>query len=211
MSAHKKVGTINWSADLAYVVGLITTDGNLSKDGRHFDFTSNDIDLIVTLKKILGLNNRISKKRSGFTHKLSANHIQFGNVILYRWLCSIGLLPNKSKKLGPLKLPDEFFFDFIRGHIDGDRSIKKYYDPVYPKSLRLYISLMSASLPHLIWIKEKLNKMLQLKGFFRYHRGAYTLTYCKKDSIKLLTSIYHRKNLPALKRKYIIAEQFLTI
>lgn len=56
---------MRWSADLAYAVGLISTDGNLSKDGRHFDFTSKDLDQIKNFKKILKLKNKIGKKYSG--------------------------------------------------------------------------------------------------------------------------------------------------
>ena len=43
----KKIST-NWSAELAYAVGLIATDGCLSKDKRHIDFTSKDKELIKT-------------------------------------------------------------------------------------------------------------------------------------------------------------------
>jgi len=31
-----------WTPELAYIVGLITTDGCLSSDGRHLTFTSCD-------------------------------------------------------------------------------------------------------------------------------------------------------------------------
>ena len=40
---HKNV---SWNKNLAYAVGLITTDGCLSKDGRHIDLTSKDINLL---------------------------------------------------------------------------------------------------------------------------------------------------------------------
>lgn len=33
---------ITWSPEIAYAVGLLTTDGSLSIDGRHIDFTSKD-------------------------------------------------------------------------------------------------------------------------------------------------------------------------
>lgn len=86
---RKKFGNINWSPEIAYVVGLITTDGNLSKDGRHLELTSKDIEQIRTFKKCLNLKNKISTKRSGYTGRKDIYHIQFGNVILYRFLLSI--------------------------------------------------------------------------------------------------------------------------
>ena len=41
---------IKWSADFAYAIGLIMTDGNLSPDGRHLCFTSKDIEQINNYK-----------------------------------------------------------------------------------------------------------------------------------------------------------------
>jgi len=48
---------IKRSPVLAYIVGLITTDGSLSKDKRHIIFTSSDLQLIKTFRKCLGLEN----------------------------------------------------------------------------------------------------------------------------------------------------------
>jgi len=33
-----------WSPDLAYAIGLLTTDGCLANDGKHFDLTSKDME-----------------------------------------------------------------------------------------------------------------------------------------------------------------------
>ena len=41
---------IKWNPEFAYVIGLLTTDGNLSKDGRHIAFTSKDIQLVKSFK-----------------------------------------------------------------------------------------------------------------------------------------------------------------
>lgn len=209
MPAHKKNEIIIWTHNLAYVVGLITTDGNLSKDGRHLAFTSNDLDLIESLKNTLGLKNYVAKKKSGYTGKLSSFQIQFGNVVLHRWLCDIGLMPNKSKQLGVLNIPDEFFFDFLRGHLDGGGSIKKYYDAVYPKSLRLYTVFMSASLKHLIWIRDTVLKLIQTEGRLGKIARAHTLTFSKQNSIKLLSFLYPHAQVPRLERKFLIAKEFV--
>lgn len=202
---------IFWTSELAYVVGLITTDGCLSPDGRHFDFTSNDLDLIKTFKRCLNLSNKIAKKRSGYTNKLTSFRIQFGNITLYKWLVEIGLMPNKSKRLGSLDVPDKFFFDFLRGHLDGDGSIRKYFDPVYQKSLRLYTTFMSASLPHLLWIRKRVTNLMGIKGFLQEVRGAHKLTFSKGDSIMLLRRLYYQSSVPCLERKFKIAEEFLVM
>ena len=202
-------GDIFWTSDLAYVVGLITTDGNLSPDGRHIDFTSNDKDLIETFKKCLGLKNKIGTKRSGYTKKLNGLRIQFGDVTLYRWLLGIGLMPNKSKRMRAVAVPDEFFFDFLRGHLDGDGSIKRYQDPVYPNSVRLYVNFLSASPLHIAWIKNKVEELLGITGFQQIAPRAYKVTFSKYDSIRLLNEMYPSKDVPCLHRKFLVAEEFL--
>lgn len=138
---------IKWSPAIAYAVGLITTDGSISKDGYHIDLTSTDVQLLKTFKKCLGINNKITEKLSGAGNV--SFRVQFGNVVLYRWLINIGLMPNKTKRVGALKIPNKYFFDFLRGHLDGDGSIRNYQNPVYPNSERLYIRFCSASPKHI--------------------------------------------------------------
>lgn len=200
---------VKWSPEIAYVVGLITTDGNLSIDGRHIDFTSNDIQLLNTFKQCLGINNKITSKFSGFTGKKSSRRVQFGNVILYKWLLNIGLMPNKTKRIGALKIPDEYFFDFLRGHLDGDGCIRKYQDPIYPNSQRLYIKFLSASTEHIQWLQRQINFLLGISGFIRNENRVSSLTFAKKDSMTLLPYLYPTNNIACLKRKYKIIKEFL--
>ena len=206
---HPRQKEIIWTPELAYVVGLITTDGNLSPDGRHLNFTSNDRDLMETFEKCLGINNKIVRKKNG-AGQANAWSLQFGNVTLYKWLEEIGLMPNKSKRLKTLAIPNEFFFDFLRGHLDGDGSIKRYNDPIWPKSIRLYIVFLSASPIHLLWLKEKINELIGIFGFIQTGPGVYKLTYSKHNSIKLLNKIYPNFDVPCLQRKFAIAKEFLT-
>ena len=58
MAKPKGKVKIEWSPDFAYAIGLITTDGNLSPDGRHVNFTSKDLELIKNFHR--GLRDRKS-------------------------------------------------------------------------------------------------------------------------------------------------------
>lgn len=198
---------VKWNPELAYAVGLITTDGSLSIDGYHIDFTSTDIQLLETFKKCLGINNRITKKLSGAGN--ISFRVQFGNVILYRWLMDIGLMPNKTKIIGTLKIPDKYFFNFLRGHLDGDGSIRNYQDSVYPNSERLYVRFCSASLKHIQWLQQKIVSLLDINGFITKGENECLLNFAKRDSLKLLPRLYYAKNIPYLKRKYNIVKEFL--
>jgi len=128
-SQKNKNYKIKWFPNFFYAIGLLTTDGNLSKDGRHLGFTSKDIQLAKTFKKCLDLTNvKIGTKTSGSADKRYPR-IQFSNIKLYQRLLKIGLTPNKSKTISKLKIPNKYFFDFLRGHFDGDGSCYSYWDP----------------------------------------------------------------------------------
>ncbi len=189
-----------WSADFAYVVGLLTTDGSLSIDGRHINLTSKDIDQIKTFAKILGLKNKIGLKSSTYNPKGIYYQIQFGNVELYRFLLSIGLTPNKTKTLGSLKIPDKYFADFLRGHLDGDGSTYSYWDKRWKSSFMLYTEFISASKNHLVWIQETIKRLCGISGKITFRR-IYHLRYAKKSSCEIIKVMYYKADISCLKRK----------
>lgn len=102
-----------WSPEIAYAVGLITTDGCLSNDGRHIIMRSSDTPQLKTFKRCLNLSNKISETKNDGWAKKPAYMVQFGNIILCKWLLNIGLMPNKTKRVGILKIPNKYFFDFF--------------------------------------------------------------------------------------------------
>jgi hypothetical protein len=92
-----------WSPDIAYAIGLIATDGNLSKDGRHISLTSTDRQLLTTFKKCLKIDNKICRNPSGSFTVKPAYKVTFGNAMFYQKLLEIGLMPNKTFSIGPQK------------------------------------------------------------------------------------------------------------
>lgn len=200
-----------WTNDLAYIVGLLTTDGNLSGDGRHIDFTSKDIQLIKTFKKCLGIKNKIGLKTSGFSNK-KYFHVQFGDVIFYKWLLELGLAPHKSKTLKELKIPDRYFFDFLRGHFDGDGCCYSYWDKRWHSSFMFYVCFISASEKHILWLKNKIEKLLKIETVIRKDRGPmYGLRFAKASSAILISNMYYKPKLPCLLRKYKKLQKILNI
>lgn len=193
---------MHWSRDLAYAVGLITTDGNLSKDGRHMELTSKDIEQIKNFAEALDLKVKIGTKSSAYNPNGVYYRIQFGNVKLYRFLVKIGLTPNKTKTIGRLKIPDNYFIDFLRGHLDGDGYTSTFWDSMFKNSFRLYTGFTSASKNHLEWIKEQVKRLYDIDGIIECKRKfAFQLKYSKKASIKLLSRLYTGDKILYLERK----------
>ncbi|MDP2676290.1 MAG: hypothetical protein Q8O83_01225 [bacterium] len=200
---------IEWSADFAYAVGLLATDGNLSKDGRHMNMTSKDKELIITFKKCLGLKNKIGRKTRGKSKIKKYFQVQFGDKNFYDFLLKIGFTPAKSKTLGKIKLPKKYFADFFRGCIDGDGNIDIHSHPE-SKHPQLRIRLNTASINFAHWAKEEVTRLFRPNGGWIDHQdGMYILSYGKADTIKLLNGMYYSRNVPCLKRKHIIAKTFL--
>ncbi len=192
-----------WSSKLAYVVGLITTDGSLSIDGRHINLTSKDIEQIELFALILNLKNKIGTKRSGYAPQNKYYQIQFGNVSFYRFLQNIGLTPNKTKTLGKLRIPDKHFADFLRGHLDGDGCTYSYWDPRWKSSFMFYTVFMSASKRHLEWIRDKIYSFYRIEGKLSTHqKSMYHLRFAKNSSLVLIKKIYYKNPIPCLERKY---------
>ena len=79
---------LEWTSNFAYTIGLIATDGNLSKDGRHMNFTSKDLVLVELFKRCLGLNNKIGKKTRSYEQEKKYFQIQFGDKNFYEFLLS---------------------------------------------------------------------------------------------------------------------------
>jgi hypothetical protein len=203
-----------WSAELAYAIGLIVTDGSLSKDGRHIVFVSKDKQQLENFKKALGLKKiSIGYTRSGHSGKQYAR-VQFGDVTFYNFLLEIGLMPNKTKIIGAVKVPSRYFFDFLRGHLDGDGCTYSYWDPRWRSSFMFYTVLVSASKNHVIWLRDEIYARTGLKGHMTGNgkvRTVYQIKYAKKESIFLLRKIYYDKDAMHLKRKRLKIEKMLSI
>ena len=208
-----------WSPDVAYVVGLIATDGNLSRDGRFLAFTSKEIEQIENFRRCLHLIAPARVVRTGFGS--DCFRLQWSDRALHRWLREVGLMPAKSLCLGPLAIPDQYFVDFLRGCIDGDGSVITYTDRQHQwKSSayvyqRLYVVLFSASPSFLHWIRSSAQRLLGVDGAIRTEsRSSGTLKcslrYAKGASLTLLRQIYYSPDVPCLARKRAKAEPFLS-
>jgi len=204
MGKPKEKVKIEWSPDFAYAVGLLVTDGNLSPDGRHIHFTSKDKDMIDNFHRALGITNPVGMKSSGFSNK-RVYYTQFSDIHFYQFLMKIGLMPNKSKRLKDIDLPKEYFFDFLRGHFDGDGSSTSFWDPRWKNSFLLYLSFTSASRSHLEWLRREIRSRIGISGHISSSKEskADSLRYAKKEAVVLLKKMYHSPGVICLKRKHL--------
>jgi len=208
---------IEWSPEMAYIVGLTATDGCLASCTRAITFKSADRQLVETYRQLLGRSNKIGSERTragGTVYR-----VQFKDTRLYQWFQGVGLTPRKSLTLGPIDVPDEFLAPLVRGLLEGDGSISNAVwkadttrrSDYYYEWLRTRFS--SASPRHLEWLKERLHKQLNLRGWIWQDmtrgNGMGWLSYGKHDSIKLLRWLYSDPGAACLLRKRAIWDNYV--
>lgn len=203
---------IKWSQNFAYAIGLLVTDGNLSPNGRHIVFVSKDEEQLLNFSKALDINVPISHTRSGYTGKLTPR-IQFSDSLFWNYLLSIGITPNKSKIIGSVAVPKKYFMDFLRGVFDGDGSFYSYFDPRWKSSFMFYISFVSASGKHIMWLRKKLKEHIGVEGHVTHGKGVsvYQLKYAKRESLKILKNMYYSDSVISLSRKRKKIEKALKV
>ena len=192
---YKKDFFSAWSAEMAYVLGVIYTDGNVYREtgserqrkriGR-LQMSQKEPEL---LEKVLGLmecNVRIffvNEKRYG--NIVSGERYQFmiTNDKLYDDLLKFGITPNKSLTLQFPDVPREYVRHFVRGCWDGDGSV--YLEK---RSKRIKASYVSGSRKFIEGMIDALSKDgLEIKTI-------YTRGIMLKDKLKN-PAYYFRLNI----------------
>ena len=196
-------------SELWYLIGLIASDGCLSKDGRHIEITAKEQDFLEKLRSQIGLKGKTGVKNKGKTNQ--AYHIQISNKNFYEFLLSVGLKQRKSLNLGKIDVPGDNFTDFCRGVIDGDGNIRKWAHPVNNKeqwSLRIY----SSSPLFLNWLENRISFYLKAGGRVyknkprKFRSDTYVLKYGKMAAKEIFKRCYYPQAL-ALGRKAQLAKQ----
>ncbi|MFA5255319.1 MAG: LAGLIDADG family homing endonuclease [Candidatus Omnitrophota bacterium] len=193
-----------WSSEMAYVLGLIATDGCVSKSGA-VSLCINDKDLLEKVKNAMGSAHTI--KYYGRQNRLYS--FNFSRQRLCADLGKLGIFPNKSLNIRFPDVPDAFLIDFIRGVFDGDGSV--FFEKRSPE-FPLRTSFVSSSREFITELESKLATLgMPKKNIWQQptkNSFSFILRYAHKDSIKLFRILYPNPlgNSLFLKRKH---ERFL--
>lgn len=189
-----------------YLIGLIASDGNLSKDYSRITIGLTDEELI---HKIYPYFSDIKKRKVYVSQKDS--YKEFYTIISTNEdaileINKMGIIPNKSVNL---ELSDkiafsDYFWSFVRGYFDGDGCI--YLCSKYRNKNYYAISITSGSynfLKKLQLVFENFNIHSTLSRDKRKIKNScYYLKIYKQDDVKLFYKlIYSDKSQFFLKRK----------
>lgn len=191
------------SPDMAWLLGFLASDGNISKNGNRIriELSIVDREILEKIKKLVEIDNPIYEKetKKGF---------QFATI---EWSCKehkedlakYGIVSNKTYILEPpVKLNPKYYIDYIRGYFDGDGTINLNKGK---NSNSLRWSICGASKPMLQWMVKTLESQYNIPPVnihkdSSHEQDFYSFVYSTK-SAKRIYEILYTPNSLYLKRK----------
>jgi len=209
-----------WNSEMSYVLGYITADGCISMDKKRknpfsLNITSAEKKHLYKIRKALGSTHKIGKKIGGYSGGISYQ-IQLRNPVICNNLINLGILPRKTYNLNPIKVPNKYFSDFVRGFFDGDGTVYIYTVNSTPQ---IKTEFVSTSLPFITEFNKDLCKGLNIpqkaihKQIPKIKNKVVMYSICLYvDDCERLNKFMYQKN-PSLylPRKYKVFEKWKTI
>ena len=189
-----------WSKEMAWVLGIITTDGNIkfNRNCKRLRIGLQDKDILIKINKMMESNYPI-RKRDFSKYKGWATwyyELDICRTKICRDLIELGIIPRKSKIIQFPSIPKKYLYDYIRGIIDGNGClfVNKYF---YKSKLYKYfrVTILSGSFKFL----KKLKRLLNIKNKVCWNsQNCYRLEIPKN----ILTIIYSNIGQAFGQRKY---------
>lgn len=190
---------LEWSDELAYLIGLITSDGHIDKGYSsspkyRIAFKVKDYELInnfklLAEKHVTRKTININKDKSGL-YRLMLSSKNF-----YNFLTEIGLTHDKTYTMDSISIPDEYFSAFLRGEIDGDGSWQTVDREWSSTGLHLRLRIFAKRKALLLNFKNKINELLNVNVGCIYKSkskkgSCHGLQYCQPIAKKIRDFVY---------------------
>ena len=187
-----------WSYNMAYILGYIATDGNVSQDRvLKLALQKQDRPLLEKIKDEIEFTGNIYNKEIHL--KSTDKDYESSYMNIYdREICSdlkkLNIISNKSLVLGRFDfIPDEYEMNFLLGVFDGDGSVGQNLSDKCKNSIQIRLRYFSASLEFIEYIKDTMEKHGFSEVKIREEKRKndfYSLCYSTKDSIKFYEDAY---------------------
>jgi hypothetical protein len=119
----------SWSANVAYMLGYICSDGCVAKNALRFGCCTDDEQILLDIKAELNSTHKLTRHpgaitRDGYQGR-PISRLVISSALLTKSLVEThGILPNKTNLDPALPfVPDDFLCHFARGLLDGDGTI----------------------------------------------------------------------------------------
>lgn len=216
----------NKKSDYYYFLGTAVTDGCVSHNKGVFTLVSKDAEWLDTIQLLTGGKvSRLKKNR---------NELKMYSGEICNILVADNCVPRKTKILQLPDMPDKYFFDFLRGCIDGDGCLIYHIGKKKNKTNgNIYIThrpmmyLCSASLKFLKAVQNKIEDKLGFTGYIikdgvvgkplvicgvptTMTTQCYRLCFQWRQVYNLLVALDYVSDKISMPRKQIIAEKIVS-
>ena len=202
-----------WSANMAYILGFIITDGCITTNNKgetfRLEFNIKDKEILEYIRDILSPTRPIFTKIryrkgtscTGHTLRISINQHLVDILNKYGICCR-----KTGKEVCPDYIPKEFFTDYFRGIFDGDGCIR------IAKNHNIFSARFKITSASKIFL-EQLNKHLnnKLNVYHRITENIYDLCSNNKINIKYLYNLMYNNNNFCLQRKKDIFQKAIML
>lgn len=187
-----------WSPEMAYVLGLIITDGCVSKGS--VSLCLNDRELLEKVRQVMSSGHKITPSK----HQKGLYIFRFAREKLIKDLDRLNVVPQKSLKVKFPQIPQDYLPSFIRGVFDGDGSV--YFD-MRSKNCLVRSKFCSGSKDFIVRLENGLQSLgLPRRNIYeqKTKNGVYYMfRYGHNDSKNLFDILYkNAQNGLFLERKY---------
>jgi len=179
-----------WSKEMAYFLGWLYSDGNVSREKRNFNLHINlkDAYILEIFRKCLNSNHPIKFYKNAATLKIYSR-------LMCEKLGKLGCIPKKSLHINFPNIPNCYLNHFVRGFFDGDGSIH------FNKPNTIKISFLGTK-QFIETLQYLLNLNLGIKNHkLTYYHKLYKCQYYGDDARKLCFWMYKNSKNLYLKRK----------
>lgn len=202
------------SHDMAYILGLLASDGCVSKNTNHLriDLSVMDEEILYKIKEVFDFEGAVGRYTNNSGHEYS--QLRVCSPTMKKDLAHYGIIPAKTYTLQPpLFLEEKYWIDYIRGYFDGDGCIfinyEKYkYDWYICGAKKDVLEWMQSVLLNQYGIQTYLHRTAEVLKNGDYFYSIHV--YKKTDIIKLFNILYVPNSL-FLQRKYELMKNFYDI
>lgn len=201
----------------AYFLGFIYADGWIVCNGQTgnyelgMELQSEDKYILERLNKEIGEKNIIYHSDpenvlicgKQIAHSGHSDILRIYSKEIVYDLIKNGITTNKTLKDSYPVVDDKFFFDFLRGYIDGDGCY-------YMDNNQTYMHITCASICPLKYIQDKLNNHgIKTQIYTENERKHRLMCTSFSEMNKLINCLYYEDGLFCLERKYKKIKHFL--
>lgn len=197
---HTFFGT--WSAEMAYILGIVITDGCISRGKLRFGVASKDRSLLEFISsrlcpgKAIRDTNYVNSKTK---RRYPTSWLELGSKQIVRDLLGHGVTERKTGREAMPNCPEEFRPDLLRGLLDGDGCFNfSRKNAAFPY---IRMTIASASPEFLEEVKRQL--CFGFGRIYRCSRNCFKWTLYRQKQIKKLVDIMYYEGAPFyLERKF---------